>query len=44
MEIGGNSRAGIRHAGVTLARATRRGNAHDGVVGRDFSVDGSNAP
>jgi hypothetical protein len=25
MEIGGNSRAGIRHAGVTLARATRRG-------------------
>jgi len=44
MEIGGNSRAGIRHTGVTLARASRRGSGHDGVVGRDFSVDGSNAP
>jgi hypothetical protein len=44
MEIGGNSRAGTRHAGVTLARAARRGSGYDGVVGRDFSVDGSNAP
>ena len=44
MEIGGNSRAGTRHTGVTLARATRRGSSHDGVVGRDFSIDGSNAP
>jgi hypothetical protein len=44
MEIGGNSRAVARHAPVTLARAARRGSAHDGVVGRDFSVDGSNAP
>jgi hypothetical protein len=49
MEIGGNTRtavrhAGVRHTGVTLARATRRGSSHDGLVGRDFSVDGSNAP
>jgi hypothetical protein len=44
MEIGGNSRVGVRHAGVPLARATRKGSAHNGVVGRDFSVDGSNAP
>jgi hypothetical protein len=44
MEIGGNSRAVTRHAGVTLARAIRRGSVHDGIVGRDFSVDGSNAP
>ena len=44
MEISGNSRAGARHTGVTLARATRRGSGHDGLVGRDFSIDGSNAP
>jgi len=44
MEIGGNSRAGNRHTGGTRARATRRGTGHDGIVGRDFSVDGSNAP
>ena len=49
MEIGGNGRAGVRHAGVrhpgvALPRATRRGSGHDGIVGRDFSVDGSNAP
>jgi hypothetical protein len=44
MEIGANSRAGIRNAGVTLARATRRGGGHNDAVGRDFSVDGSNAP
>jgi Cysteine-rich secretory protein family len=49
MEIGGNTRTavrhtGVRHTGVTLARATRRGSSHDGLVGRDFSVDGSNAP
>ncbi|HET9175629.1 MAG TPA: CAP domain-containing protein [Pseudolabrys sp.] len=49
MEIGGNSRsaarhANVRHIGVTLARATRRGSGHDGLVGRDFSIDGSNAP
>src|SRR4249919_3331966 len=44
MEIGGNSRPGTRHTGVTLARATRRGSGHDGIIGRDFSVDGSNAP
>ena len=43
-EIGGNSRAGTRYTGVTLARGARRGGGHDGVVGRDFSVDGSNAP
>jgi hypothetical protein len=44
MEIGGNGRAGTRHTRVTLARATRRGSGHDGIVGRDFSIDGSNAP
>jgi hypothetical protein len=49
MEIGGNTRtavrhAGVRHTGVILARATRRGSSQDGLVGRDFSVDGSNAP
>jgi hypothetical protein len=44
MEIGGNSRAGTRYTGVILARGVRRRGGHDGVVGRDFSVDGSNAP
>ena len=44
MEIGGKIRADTRHSGVTLTRAARRGRAHDGIVGRDFSVDGSNAP
>ena len=44
MEIGGNSRAGTRRTGVTLTRAARRGSGDDGIVGRDFSVDGSNAP
>ena len=44
MEIGGNSRAGTRRTGVTLTRAARRGSGDGGVVGRDFSVDGSNAP
>src|SRR4029077_815231 len=44
METGGNIHAGTRHSGVTLTRAPRRGRAHDGIVGRDFSVDGSNAP
>jgi hypothetical protein len=37
MEIGGDSRPVGRRAG--RARAAR-----DGIVGRDFSVDGSNAP
>src|SRR5690348_13760031 len=44
MEIGGNSRTVIRHSGVALARATRKASSHDGIVGRDFSIDGSNAP
>ena len=42
MEIGGDSRANIRQAGI--ARATRRGGGHGGTVGRDFSIDGDNAP
>jgi len=42
MEIGGNTRAGITR--VTRGRANRRGSGHDGIVGRDFSIDGSNAP
>jgi len=48
MEIGGSSPAirgpAIRHAGTKLARASRKGTVHDGIVGRDFSIDGSNAP
>lgn len=44
MEIGGSGPAVIRQAGVTRARAARRGGSHDGIVGRDFSIDGSNAP
>ena len=39
MLIGGSSSAGVRHAGVTRVRATRRGSGHDGVVGLDFSID-----
>jgi hypothetical protein len=38
MEIGGSS-AGVRHARVTRVRVTRRGGGHDGVVGRDISID-----
>jgi len=44
MEIGGSGPAVIRQAGVARARAARRGGVHDGIVGRDFSIDGSNAP
>jgi hypothetical protein len=44
MEIGGNSRAATRPAGVALARAARTAGARDGLVGRDFAVDGRNAP
>ena len=44
MEIGGNSRANVRQHGATLARAAHRGSGHDGLVGRNFSIDGSNAP
>jgi len=43
MEIGGNN-TNIRQGRVIHARATRRGGSHDGLVGRDFSIDGSNAP
>ena len=44
MEIGGNGSANIHHTGAALARAARKGRGHDGIVGRDFSIDGSNAP
>ena len=45
MLVGGDSRAVAgRAAGGKLARASRKGGAHDGLVGRDFSIDGSNAP
>src|SRR5262249_41057315 len=43
MEIGGKTRAGSRRVGGKT-RATRGGSGHDGIVGRDFSIDGSNAP
>jgi len=42
MEIGGNSRAGSSRARKT--RAGHGGSSQGGFVGRDFSVDGSNAP
>src|SRR5262245_59114435 len=38
MEIGGSSSARVRHAGVIRVRGTRRA-GHDGVVGRDISID-----
>lgn len=44
MEIGDTNRAGIGHTRAAPARSTRRGSGHDGIVGRDFSVDGINAP
>ena len=44
MEIGGSSSARVRHAGIARPRATRTGSGHDGLIGRDFSIDGSNAP
>jgi hypothetical protein len=44
MEIGGDSRAKIRQAGITRTRGDRRGGGHGGTIGRDFSVDGDNAP
>ena len=45
MLVGGDSRAVAGWAaGGKLARASRKGGAHDGLVGRDFSIDGSNAP
>jgi hypothetical protein len=44
MEIGSDSLAGPRHTSVILARGAHRGRGRDGIVGRDFSVDGSNAP
>ena len=43
MEIGGNN-ANIRQGRVAVARAARRGSGHGGTVGRDFSIDGDNAP
>jgi hypothetical protein len=39
MLIGGSKSAGVRRAGVTRVRVTRRGSGHDGVVGRDISID-----
>jgi hypothetical protein len=52
MLIGSNAPAVARHAGVRMAKAGRksdtkasaRGAAQDGLVGRDFSIDGDNAP
>ena len=37
MEIGGGSSARVRHAGIIRVRAARSG--HDGLVGRDLSID-----
>src|SRR5262249_49620532 len=44
MEIGGDSRASIREAAITRTRGARRGGGHGGTVGRDFSIEGENAP
>ena len=46
MEIGGSNHVITDRSRVTLAarRATLRTNAHDGIVGREFSIDGINAP
>ena len=43
MEIGGSG-AGVRRHSATLSRAAYKGRGHDGIVGRDFSIDGINAP
>jgi hypothetical protein len=39
MEIGGNSSARVRHAGVVRVRATRRGRGQDDEFGRDMTID-----
>jgi hypothetical protein len=44
MEIGVTDIAGTHTSGAALARAARRGSGHDVIVGRDFSIDGGNAP
>jgi len=44
MEIGGDGGAIIRHAGGRSTRVARKSRIHDGIVGREFGVDGSNAP
>ena len=44
MEIGDYNPAGTKHARSVLARASARGTGHGGIDGRDFSIDGSNAP
>jgi len=45
MEIGSPTRVAVHHAGTrTVAKASRRVSGHDSIVGRDFSIDGSNAP
>jgi hypothetical protein len=48
MLVGGDTRAvarqGPRHAATRMARTGRKGAGHDDLVGRDFSIDGSNAP
>jgi len=44
MEIGGTSLAGTNNSRAALARAARSGSGHHGIVSRDFSIDGGNAP
>lgn len=44
MEIGGNRAVIVGRAGATFARAARRSGAPSGIAGRDFSIEGSNAP
>ena len=45
MEIGGHGRAVARRSGgVAVARASRKNNSHPRGEGRDFSIDGKNAP
>jgi cysteine-rich secretory family protein len=46
MEIGGDDQAVIRHGRLAAAgrRGARKTDARDGIIGRDFSIEGRNAP
>jgi hypothetical protein len=44
MEIGGTNLAGAHRTPVALARVAHGVRGHNDFAGRDFSIDGSNAP